>query len=161
MIKTSFIGGRELTQALAKETIKIQELAGQTVLVGFPEDTGNYDDDQISIVEVAAKNEFGIGNPKRPFLRLGVDAAEDDLIEYSIDAASMVMDNKIDVNGALDGIGEIAKSSVQQYITDLKSPPNSKATIKRKGSSNPLIDTGEMKGAVTFITEGGEPTEGL
>jgi hypothetical protein len=33
-------------------------------------------------------------------------------------------------------------------------PPNSPVTIALKGSSKPLIDTGEMRGAVTWKVDG-------
>ncbi len=34
-------------------------------------------------------------------------------------------------------------------IKDVKSPSNAASTIKQKGSANPLIDTGNMRQAVT------------
>ena len=40
-------------------------------------------------------------------------------------------------------------AATQNYIIKLREPPNSKKTIKEKGSSNPLIDTGQMMQSVT------------
>jgi hypothetical protein len=50
----------------------------------------------------------------------------------------------------LNKLGILAQGDIQQEITDLRDPPNAPATIKAKGSSNPLIDTGEMRSKVTW-----------
>ena len=56
---------------------------------------------------------------------------------------------------ALRKLGIKAQGDIQAEITSLSSPPNSPVTIKLKGSSKPLIDTGEMRAAITFkIKEG-------
>ena len=36
------------------------------------------------------------------------------------------------------------------YLTDLKTPPLAESTIRRKGSSNPLIDTGQLRSSITW-----------
>lgn len=50
----------------------------------------------------------------------------------------------------LSRLGVLAQGDIQMEITALSSPPNTPSTIARKGSSNPLIDTGAMRGAVTW-----------
>jgi len=50
-------------------------------------------------------------------------------------------------------LGIRVQGDVQASITSLTSPANSPVTIKRKRSSKPLIDTGEMRQAVTFKVE--------
>ena len=50
---------------------------------------------------------------------------------------------------ALDLVGIVAKTGIQQKISSIYSPPNSPATIRRKGSSKPLIDTGYMLASVS------------
>ena len=50
----------------------------------------------------------------------------------------------------LSKLGILAQGDIQAEITALASPPNSPVTVALKGSSNPLIDTGEMRGAVTY-----------
>ena len=63
----------------------------------------------------------------------------------------------------LETIGVIAVGKVQQYMTDLRTPPNAHSTIAKKGSSNPLIDTGAMRQSVTHALQNGSalPDEGL
>jgi len=45
----------------------------------------------------------------------------------------------------LGKVGLLAQSQVRAKITAIKSPPNAQSTIDKKGSSNPLIDTGQMR----------------
>ena len=53
---------------------------------------------------------------------------------------------------ALRKLGIKAQGDIRAEITFLQSPPNS-ITVELKGSSNPLIDSGEMRAAVTFKVE--------
>lgn len=50
---------------------------------------------------------------------------------------------------ALTMIGDL-----QQAITELSTPPNSPYTIKKKGSSNPLIDQGYLRSSVSAEVQG-------
>jgi hypothetical protein len=45
-------------------------------------------------------------------------------------------------------IGELAKSDVKQTIVQMTSPPNSAATIAKKGRNDPLIDTRHLLGSI-------------
>ena len=53
-------------------------------------------------------------------------------------------------NQGLERIGAVVAGAIQQSIRDLRDPPNAPATIERKGSSNPLIDTGFMRLSVSW-----------
>lgn len=50
---------------------------------------------------------------------------------------------------SLDRLGLMAAGDIQRRIADLRDPPNAASTVDRKGSSNPLIDTGEMRQKVS------------
>lgn len=66
-----------------------------------------------------------------------------------------------DMSKTLDAIGAVTAGEVQQYMTDLKTPPNAPYTIQQKGSSNPLIDTGALRASVTWKIVDEKPTEGI
>jgi hypothetical protein len=51
---------------------------------------------------------------------------------------------------AIDRIGEIAKADIIRGINRGISPPLKPATIRRKRSSKPLIDTGQLKQAIRY-----------
>jgi hypothetical protein len=48
----------------------------------------------------------------------------------------------------LTAVGEFIASDFRRKITTLRSPPNAPSTVAKKGSSNPLIDTGAMRQSV-------------
>ena len=48
----------------------------------------------------------------------------------------------------LDLVGRVAAADIKTTISSIYSPPNSPVTIKLKGSSKPLIDTGFMLASV-------------
>ena len=50
----------------------------------------------------------------------------------------------------IDATGSVAANIVKDMIYEIREPPNSEETIALKDSSNPLIDTGKMKNAVTY-----------
>lgn len=118
------------------------------VQVGFPAGTDT------DVVAKAVFNEFGTstGIPERPFLRNAMTDNRDGYRGMMTRAARKIIESegKFTKQHALAQLGLKAQGDVQKSITDLREPPNAPATIKRKGSSNPLIDTGEMRARVTF-----------
>jgi hypothetical protein len=67
--------------------------------------------------------------------------------------ARKIIQGESDMRRTLSRLGLMAQGHVQESIVNLDTPPNAASTIKAKGSSNPLIDTGEMRQAVTFKVE--------
>ena len=53
----------------------------------------------------------------------------------------------------LNKLGILAQGDIQAEITSLMTPALSPRTIRAKGSSKPLIDTGAMRQAVTWMVE--------
>ncbi len=57
-------------------------------------------------------------------------------------------DQKKSVEKALGQLGAFFKGKVQKKMVDLSTPANAPSTIKAKGSSNPLIDTGFLRQSI-------------
>lgn len=57
-------------------------------------------------------------------------------------------------NTAAELLGDVTKGYIQEYAIDLKVPANKYSTILKKGSSNPLVDTGQMIGSIDYKIEG-------
>lgn len=91
--------------------------------------------------------------PERSFIRAGFDAREADWRSKVDDIIQGCYDGGIPVDTALDMLGLDLAGQIQEFARDLSSPPNSKATVKLKGSSNPLVDTGRMIGAIRHEVE--------
>ena len=88
--------------------------------------------------------------PERSYLRAGFDTYANEVqgkMEYLL---GQVLDGKTTGRHALNALGGFVATRIQAYLTDLKTPPLAESTIKRKGSSNPLIDTGQLRDSITW-----------
>ena len=126
------------------------------VKVGFPASAAS-----ASNIEKAIYNEFGTRGgasgggwggpiPERPFMR---NAMRDNRGKYMAamkTSAAKIIRGETGMLTVLNKLGIAAQGDIQGEITSLTTPPNSPVTIALKGSSNPLIDTGEMRSAVSW-----------
>lgn len=94
--------------------------------------------------------------PERAFLRPGVELAVPNITKAVI--KFLPIDG---IEKTLGKVGQIAQASVQNYMVDLKTPPNAPSTIAKKKSSNPLIDTGALVGSITYAVTSEPLEEGL
>lgn len=88
--------------------------------------------------------------PERSFFRNGMSAKGNKVIEKHKQVIPDVLYGSMSVNAFLDGLGLELSTAIKDYARDLKSPPNSGFTVERKGSSNPLVDTGSMINAISY-----------
>lgn len=140
------LGYRGIMAALARvrsaeTTVGIQEEEGAQVGEG----------EALNLAGIAAANELGSDDhrvPERSFLRATMDANRapyTDRLTRVVDDAAM---GRQDLRTGLAIVGEVVEGDIKAFITDLKTPPNAPYTIYRKGSSNPLIDTGRMRASI-------------
>lgn len=105
-----------------------------------------------TIAEYAAYNEFGTSKiPERSFLRSTFDERLEVMRRMMASQYDSAMEGRTTIYDALRRIGLQHETDVKQKIRDLKTPPNAPATIAKKGSANPLIDTGAMVNAVRYV----------
>ena len=139
------------------QTIKtnLEELASLTIKVGVQGDEAaeQYGDEKdVTVADVAVFNEYGTGRiPARPFMRETIEQTNNWAAE-SAKVHNAVIDG-IDPYVAAELLGEKAASDVQDTIYEGDFVPNSPATIKKKGSSKPLIDTTQLVGSITHVVE--------
>lgn len=102
---------------------------------------------------IAAIHEFGLGDmPQRSFLRSAYDEnlpVIDKMIQRVANGAVF----GLGTNAALNQLGNVVQGMVQRKIVDGPFTPNSPATIKRKKSSRPLIDTGHLRQSIRYVIE--------
>lgn len=139
-LKTS--GGFSLKQALES---KLKLGKKESLQVGFFESAKYGNGAQVA--SVAFWQEYGtLKIPMRPFFR--------NAITKNSKKWFAILGNELKTSGnaefALNRLGEIAKGDIMQSITAIKTPPNAESTIKQKGSSNPLIDTGFLRASVNY-----------
>lgn len=122
------------------------------VKAGFP--SGKTDGD---IISRAIWNHYGTRGggwggpiPARPFVLNAIRNNKKKYLEALKTSASKLVRGETTLPVVMNKLGITAQGDIQDEITNLRNPPNSMVTIGLKGSSNPLINTGEMRGAVTY-----------
>jgi hypothetical protein len=124
------------------------------VTVGVHEADGaaQHGNDEQTIVEIASYHEFGGPNnnpPRRSFIRDWADENSEKHKAMLKKLAAGVIAGKLEsVDQALELFGVRAVGEVQQRIAQGIEPPLKDATIQRKGSSVPLIDTGQLRSSI-------------
>lgn len=87
--------------------------------------------------------------PERSFLRAGFDKNHLKVIKKCEKALAYDLEYG-ESNIFLDAIGLMLCDAIKDYAVELRIPPNHPFTIERKGSSNPLVDSGDMINALTY-----------
>lgn len=137
-------------KALISEISKeLKPLADENQLkVGFFE-TSKYQNG-IYVADVAKNNEFGtLEIPSRPFFRNAIENNSKKWVNFL--AQDLVKSENAEIS--YNRLGEVARGDIVKSINQTNSPANSPLTIKAKGSSKPLIDTGFLRANVTFKVE--------
>jgi len=113
--------------------------------------------ESLTVGQVAEWAELGIGQPQRSWLRGWIDANED-LINERIDREMEdVILGKRTPDQALARIGVWLQGELQLNIANYPDngfEPNAQSTIDRKGSSVPLINTGQLRSSISHRTGG-------
>lgn len=104
------------------------------------------------LVVIVAANEFGTRKiPSRPALRQAFDVNKKEMTSVTEMLYGRVLDRKISIKTGLGLLGEWMSDKMKLQITKLRKPPNAPATVERKGSSNPLIDTGQYRASISHV----------
>ena len=127
------------------------EAMGKRYAVGFPEQTTGaqkYEGGQ-TLASVAAYNEYGHGKtPPRPFMQRAYNEFESkpNKIRDAIEQGVVKDGNKA---GQL--LSLMLANEIKNQISRGNFAPNSEYTVRKKGSSRPLVDTGKMLGGVDWV----------
>lgn len=141
--------GIKLTPEGQKYIKEINEMVDSTIEVGFHEDSGGYENG-MTVASVAALNEFGASHmPARPFMKQSFESHEDELMDICEKGTALIA-NGGTAERALKQIGVFAKGLIQDVIASGDFAPNAPSTIKKKGSAQPLIDSGHMRQSVNY-----------
>jgi len=112
--------------------------------------------DMSELVTIAAVHEFGaprVKVPARPFMSTAFDENLQSLNRIKENEVNKILSKRSTVKESLDKIGLWFAAKIKRKITTLKYPPLKLATIRRKRSQNPLIDTGQMRASVTHVVK--------
>lgn len=104
----------------------------------------------LSISELGEIHEFGLGVPQRSFIRDWYDGTEQKhRQQFSMMAKAIVKGTIDDWDQGLNRLGLLYVAEIQERIKAGILPELEEATIAAKGSSTPLIDTGQLWTSIT------------
>lgn len=159
----------------------LAELASNEVLVGFPEDTTERDEEDTSLTNASLAYIHDTGMPEqnipaRPFMIPGVEQGLPKAAEALKSTARAVLTSKSRevASAGLHRVGLIVQAAIRGKINEGVPPPLAKSTLQerarrgRKGAkqelelrargeapsvqfAKPLIDTGQMRNAVNYV----------
>ena len=149
-------GIRDTDLGMEKIRAQIAALAELSIKAGILEDAGSRDG--VPVAEYAAWNEYGVPGteekwaiPPRPFIRGYVDDNGEKIKNIQEMLVAQVIDGKIDPDTAADKLGKNTKEGIKHYIkTSSNFTPNAPATVKRKGTNRPLVETGLLRRSVNY-----------
>jgi hypothetical protein len=105
----------------------------------------------LTVLDVGTWAEFGTeSEPERSFIRAWFDQAEPQLREEFAKLLQEVLKGTKTKEQVLELVGLRGQGAIQARIAAGIDPPNAPSTIERKGSSKPLIDTGQLRSSISF-----------
>ena len=130
----------------------LKKLDGKEVVAGVLRTAGKSADRKTNLVDIAVWNEYGTRRiPSRPFLRTAADKNQKDWAKLAQQVGGRVIDGTMSAEQGLELIGNKMVGDIQQVIGNRSLlAPNAPATVRRKGSDAPLIDTGQLRQAISF-----------
>jgi len=115
---------------------------------------------QSEVVTIGTVHEFGSSDgsiPERSYLRSTMDERRDAIADLQQKTEAKVAAGNLSPDQGLGILGAFAASAVQAKIVAIREPGLAEETIRRKGHDNPLIASGQLKGAVTYVVHSAKP----
>ena len=129
------------------------------VAVGLPAEKigGKVYGDGQAVATIGARHEYGAGVPRRSFLRVPFTTKKDELTKVIAKQFADVFERGKSAEQALGLIGTVAVNISKGAFTSRgygEWPDITQATKDAKGSSQVLIDTGILRGSITYVVRG-------
>ena len=105
----------------------------------------------LTVLDIATFHEFGLGVPERSFIRGWYSSFQATAHKQIRAMLESVIRGRRDKSQAMELLGVRWVAEIQKFIvagTNLQ--PLAEVTILRKGSSMPLVDTGQLKSSITY-----------
>lgn len=139
------------------EAVKL--LKSTRVLIGIPAERASRPGDEPNNAELMFIHTNGSPRkriPPRPVIEPAIEESMDQITKAMEAAAVAAVDGDMgEFEACLDDAGTYGENAAVQRFGSAQLAPNSPSTIRRKGSSAPLIDTGSLKASVTHVIEKG------
>ena len=133
---------------------RFRDIGKPKVYIGVPASkNGIHKDSKINMATLLAIHVLGAptrGIPQRDPLRPPLIANAQRYTDLMAQGIRNAIANKEDPGMVYEKIGIVASNDVKDYFVNGSFKPLNQKTIDRKGSSKPLIDTEELRGAITY-----------
>lgn len=137
---------------LYKGSQELKKLNNAGLTVGIhPED--NVREDGKLNADIAAKNEFGLGVPERPFFRPTLARQAPARLRINAiyrEGLSKALRGQTTIKAVNIKVGKMMVNAVQQTIDSGVPPANHPRTVRKKGHGRTLRDTLEMRNAIKY-----------
>ena len=135
----------------------LQQFKDSVVKAGILAKDGSQNHSEgITVFQIGMIHEFGVPEkniPRRSFIRVPIENNIKEITKLIENNHRLVSENAMSAKVALDRIGIKAQNTIKESFRKNDWKPLKRATIKRKGSSRPLIDTGQLIGSISYIVE--------
>lgn len=112
--------------------------------------------DWATVMDVFLWNEFGTANrPARSMIRGWVDENRDATLAKLAGVMRLVASGAVPKEEAFAFFGRWCVSEVRQRMQRGIAPGNQESTIRKKGSSTPLIDSGQLLQFISYVVRNG------
>ncbi|MEY4507947.1 MAG: hypothetical protein RLZZ450_69 [Pseudomonadota bacterium] len=131
----------------------ISELAGGTITIGVQgeEATMQHPNTDLSVGELAAVHELGLGVKERSWLRSWFDQNQARIQAETRAALAQVAVRRVSRKQALEELGYRWTDEIRENIQMGRiTPPLAQATIDAKGHDIPLLESGVLMNSITF-----------
>ena len=110
-----------------------------------------------SMVDLATVHEFGSADgriPQRSFFRSTLQRQKQKHLRLIAQLQKLYIVGKLSLKQALTQLGETVRGDIVETISHGVDPKLASSKVKRKKSSQTLIDTGRLKGSITHQVRG-------
>lgn len=131
---------------------EIKQSRNHSINIGLPKDVGEYPNGQ-SIVEVGERHEFGLGVPRRSFLRMPLILQQQTINKHLKYSWKQIVEGKSSAIRQMNILGTVGQNiSKDAFKTQGfgKWEGLSEETKEAKGSSKILFDSGRLVQSVTY-----------
>lgn len=152
------IKGRASKNMFTAYESQLKTFKKSVVKVGLPEKVGSkpHEDSGLSIAQVGMVHEYGVPEkniPRRSFIREPLINDQKNINKLIKKKFSEVAGNRTTAKTALNQMGIYGQGVSQKSFSSNDWTPLNPKTIKAKGSSKPLIDTGLLQQSITYSVE--------
>lgn len=146
----------EISEEMKKKLERIDKLSEMTLVYGIVDEDRTVDD--VLVWKYAIYMEYGTTDkddktiiPARPFFRSFQWNKRNILKSMCKRMYNSCIEGNIEPIDAYKRIGRYCRTAIFDSLMNGEWAPNTEKTIKEKGSSQPLVDTGTMSKCIGFV----------